>query len=55
MQVLNIEKDKIKTKVGIDMGYQLIRFWESDIISNIHEVRQKILEIVNTNNCNICQ
>jgi very-short-patch-repair endonuclease len=43
-QFLNIENDKFKNKWAKDNGYQMLRFWETDINTNIEQVKQKLLE-----------
>jgi len=43
-QFLNIENDKFKNKWAKDNGYQMLRFWETDINDNTQQVKQKVLE-----------
>jgi len=44
-QILNIKNDKFKNKWAKDNGYQMLRFWETDINTNIEQVKQELLEI----------
>ena len=41
-----IEHDLTKNKIALDNGYQLLRFWENDIVNNRFEVIKNLMEIV---------
>ncbi len=45
-QIGNVKQDKIKEQWCIDNGYQLFRFWESDINNEPEEVINKLKEIL---------
>ena len=40
--VSKVKQDKIKEQWCIDNGYKLLRFWESDINTNLEEVIQRL-------------
>lgn len=43
-----IETDKLKTEVANERGYDVIRFWESEIHQNFESVKLKILSEIET-------
>ena len=47
-QPLEIEKDEIRTKWLEGRGYQVLRFWNNDVLLNIDGVGLKILELTET-------
>jgi very-short-patch-repair endonuclease len=46
MQRKNKGLDKLKTKHAADRNFQLLRFWETDIVNNRFEVVGKLMEIL---------
>jgi very-short-patch-repair endonuclease len=49
-QVINKERDKNRTSWLEQEGYQVLRFWNNDIIQNLDGVLEKIREMLNHNN-----
>lgn len=47
IQKRNFENDKHKTEVAVTNGYTLLRFWESDILSNPQQVITQLLTEIN--------
>jgi very-short-patch-repair endonuclease len=43
-QFKNLKKDTLKTRWALENNYILLRFWETDINSNLKEVVKKLLE-----------
>ena len=46
MQRKNKGLDKLKTKHAADRNFQLLRFWETDIVNNRFEIVGKLMEIL---------
>jgi very-short-patch-repair endonuclease len=40
-------KDEVRTKWLQQRGYQVIRFWDNEVLQNIDSVLEKILEVLN--------
>lgn len=47
-QEINIKNDQIKNQWAQENGYKLLRFWEHDINNNIKQVKQILLEHINS-------
>lgn len=45
----NIERDLRNTIILRDMGWSVIRFWESDIKKNLDECVKKVLDLIEKN------
>lgn len=46
-QILKQKDDRIKDRIAKENGFEIIRFWESDIYNKFDEVKNKIIEKIN--------
>jgi very-short-patch-repair endonuclease len=44
---LEIEKDEIRTRCLEEKGFQIIRFWNNDVLQNLDGVATRIFEAIN--------